>query len=47
VTKETRPPRTSRGMVDPRFVTEKKRSRPDATRFRGGSVVFVALTDEV
>ncbi|MBK0296287.1 hypothetical protein IAE22_29490 [Bacillus sp. S34] len=30
VTKETRPPRISRGIVDPRCVIEKKRSRPVA-----------------
>jgi len=34
-------------MVDPRFVTEKKRSRPDATLFRGGLDVCGALTGGV
>ncbi len=47
VTKETRPPRISRGMLDPRCVIEKKRSRPDAKRFRGGVSVCWALTERV
>jgi hypothetical protein len=47
VTKETSPPRISRGIVDPRFVMEKYRSRPVAKRFRGVVSVCGALTTRV
>jgi hypothetical protein len=47
VTNETSPPRISRGIVDPRFVMEKYRSRPVAKRFRGVVSVCGALTTRV